>query len=180
MSIQLIKRCAFVLVVLFGSVAWADTLSERDQQFLEQAAQNGHAEVSASQLALIKARDPRVRTFAQLMIEDHERVAADLNELAASKKYTPPKEPSMLQKGKEMLIANLSDENFDRRYIGQMGVKAHQETIRFFEEASREARDPQVKAFAVKHLPALRSHLQAAQELKVSIDPAGTTTGSQR
>ncbi len=176
MNIQFLRQGALLGVLLFGGMAMADNLAERDQEFLEQAAQNGHAEMSASRLALTKARNPKVRVFAQRMIDDHQRVDAELSSLAASKKYTPPKEPSMLQKGKEMLIANLGDDSFDQRYMNQMGVQAHEETVRLFEEASRDARDPDVKAFASKHLPALREHLKAARDLHSTLIPANTNS----
>lgn len=178
MNIRFLRLCALSGVLLMGGAALADKLPERDQEFLEQAAQNGHAEVSASRLALTKARNPQVREFAQRMIDDHQRVDGELTKLAASKEYTPPKEPSMLQKGKEMLIANLGDDSFDKRYITQMGVQAHEETIRLFEEASREARDPEVKSFAAKHLPALRDHLKTARSLQATLAPE--SAGSQR
>ena len=179
MNIQFLRQGALLGVLLFGGLAMADNLAERDQEFLEQAAQNGHAEMSASRLALTKARNPKVRVFAQRMIDDHQRVDAELTSLAASKKYTPPKEPSMLQKGKEMLIANLGDDSFDQRYMNQMGVQAHEETVRLFEEASRDARDPDVKAFASKHLPALREHLKAARDLHATLIPANTNSNAQ-
>ena len=80
----------------------------------------------------------------------------------------------MLQKGKEMIIAGLGDETFDRRYLNQMGVEAYKSAIPLYEKTALESRDPEVKAFASKHLPALREQLQAAQALKVSVDQRPT------
>jgi putative membrane protein len=179
MTHRTLQRSALVLALLFSGAAFADNLAPRDQAFLEQAAQNGHAEQSASQLALTKARNPQVKAFAQRMVDEHARLGNELETLAASKTYTPPKEASLMQKGKEALIGGLSDETFDQRYVNQMGVEAHEANVRLFEEAARETRDPDVKAFAVKHLPALRNHLQAARELKATVDPAPTTSGSR-
>lgn len=170
---------ALVLALLSGGAALAENLAGRDQSFLEQAAQNGHAEQSAGQLALTKANSPQVQAFAQRMVDDHARIEQDLNSLAASKNYTPPKEASLLHKGKEAIIGGLSDEHFDRRYVTQMGVEVHEANVRLFEEAAREARDPDVKAFAAKHLPALRSHLQAARELKTQVNAVPLDSGKR-
>jgi putative membrane protein len=156
--------------LLISTAVLAQNLTNRDREFLEQAAQNGHAELSASRLALEKTRNEQVRTFAQRMVDEHTRSNDELNALAASKNYQPPTEPSMLQKGKEMLISGLSDDNFDRRYINQMGVEAHEDNIELFDRASREAQDADVKAFATKSLPQLRSHLEAARSLKSALD----------
>lgn len=176
MNIRFFRHVALAFALLSGAGAQAGNLAEPDQAFLEQAAQNGHADMSASRLALTKARDPRVRTWAQRTIDDHERVDAELNRLAESRNYKPPKEPSMLQKGKEMVLANLSDDSFDQRYIEQVGIEAHESTIRLFEEAARSARDPLVKAFANKHLPALRDHLKTARELQATMDSGKATS----
>ncbi|MGS5087033.1 DUF4142 domain-containing protein [Hydrogenophaga sp. A37] len=179
MRVQTLRCATLVLALMFGGPAFADKLAEGDQEFLEQAAQNGLAEQSASRLALTKARDQRVRDFAQRMVDEHARVDTELQTLARSKDYTPPKEPSMLQKGKELLIANLGDESFDRRYVSQMGVEAHESNVRLFEAAAREARDPDVKAFATKHLPALRDHLETARTLMETVNPARTIEGKR-
>lgn len=170
MKTRALPMITLACTLLLGGPALAENLAEVDQAFLEQAAQNGHAEVSAGRLALTKARNPKVRDFAQRMVDDHTQLGEDLKTLAAARRYTPPDEPSRLQKGKEMIIAGLGDGTFDRRYLNQMGVEAPKATIPLYEKTALESRDPEVKAFASKHLPALRQHLQTAQELKVSVD----------
>jgi putative membrane protein len=171
MKHRTLQQARLVVVLMLGGHAMADTLAQRDQAFLEQAAQNGHAELSAGRLALTKARNPQVQAFAQRMIEDHTRIGEELLTLAAARKYQPPTEPSMFQKGKEMVIGGMADETFDRRYIHQMGVEAHRDNIRLFEKAANDAQDPEVKAFATKHLPGLRQHLEVAQGLKMKVEP---------
>ncbi len=167
---------AFTTTLLWSTTALAQPLAPVDKTFLEQAAENGHAEVSAGRLALTKARNPKVRDFAQRMVDEHTKVGEELRTLAAAKQQELPTEPSMLQKGKEMIIAGLGDETFDRRYLNQMGVEAYKSAIPLYEKTALESRDPEVKAFASKHLPALREHLQTAQDLKLSVDqrPAST------
>ena len=154
--------------LLFGGTALAQDLAEVDRTFLEKAAQNGHAEVSAGRLALTKARDPKVRDYAQRMVDEHTKAGEELRTLAAAKQHQVPTEPSAQQKGKEMVIAVVGDESFDRRYIAQMGIDAPQAAIPLYEKTARESRDPEVKAFASKQLPALRQQLQTAQNLKAS------------
>lgn len=152
--------------LLFGGLAMAQDLAEADRAFLEQAAQNSHSEVSAGRLALTKARDPKVRDYAQRMVDEHTRTGEELRTLAATKQHEVPTEQSMQQKGKEMIIAVVADESFDRRYLAQMGVEAPRAAIPLYEKTARESRDPEVKAFASKQLPALRQQLQTAEALK--------------
>jgi putative membrane protein len=166
-----LQQASLVVALMLGGHSIANTLAQPDQAFLEQAAQNGQAELSAGRLALTKARNPQVQAFAQRMIEDHTRMSEELVALATARNYKPPTEPSMLQKGKEMVIGGMADETFDRRYVHQMGVEAHMDTIRLYEKAANDARDPEVKAFAAKHLPHLREHLEVARDLKTKVEP---------
>lgn len=46
-----------------------------------------------------------------------------------------------------------------------MGLAAHRDTIDLFRKAAKEARDPDVRAFAAKTLPALQGHLDMAHKL---------------
>ena len=161
--------------LLFGGSALAQGLAEVDRTFLEQAAQNSHAEVSAGRLALTKTRDPKVRDYAQRMVDEHTRAGEELRTLAAARQHEVPTEPSMAQKGKEMIIATLIDDSsFDRRYLAQMGVEAPQTAIPLYEKTARESRDPEVKAFASKQLPALRQQLQTAKGLQTPADRRAT------
>ena len=145
-------------------------LSRADEGFLTQAAQNGHAEVEASKLAMEKASDPKVKEFARKMVEDHTQANQELEKLASSKGVDLPDGPSLLQKGKSKLMLSTADgESFDRRYADSMGVEAHEDNIELFEEAVKEAEDAEVKAYAQKVLPKLQEHLKMAKQLADSL-----------
>ena len=146
------------------------SLSRADEGFVSQAAQNGHAEVEASKLAMEKASNPKVKEFAKQMIEDHTKANDELKALAMSKGVELPDGPSLLQKGKSKLMLSTADgEDFDRRYAESMGVEAHEDNIELFEKASKEAEDADVKAYAQKTLPKLQEHLKMARELADSL-----------
>lgn len=54
---------------------------------------------------------------------------------------------------------------FDRGFVDAQ-VKAHQEAIALFEQQAKSGSDGDLKAFAQKHLPGLRTHLKRAQDLQ--------------
>ena len=54
---------------------------------------------------------------------------------------------------------------FDEGFLATQ-VKLHQDAIALFVQETTTASDPELKAFAAKHLPALRAHLQQAQYLQ--------------
>ena len=136
-----------------------------DTGFMDQAAQNGHAEIEAARLALQKGQSDAVKTFAQHMIDDHTAAAQELQALATSKNHKLPEGPSLLQKGKLKMLGTHDGAKFDRSYIESMGVQADQRTIELFEKGASKAKDGDVKAYAEKTLPTLRKHLEMAQQL---------------
>lgn len=145
-------------------------LSRADTAFMKQAAENNHAEIESSRLAEHKASDPAVKAFAQQMVADHGKTGQELAALASSKGVELPDGPSMMQKAKLKLLEAADGADFDRRYSETMGLAAHRDTIALFQKAAKEARDPEVKAFATKTLPALQGHLDMAQKLPAAHD----------
>jgi putative membrane protein len=160
----------FLATLLLGTIAVAGTVAhaKSDEAFMKDAAHAGAAEIEASKLAVSKARNADVKSFANSMIEDHTKVANELKALAASKNVKLPEGPSIAQKSELKLIDAGDNDKFDERYAKQFGVKAHEDTIKLFEDAAKNAKDPEVKAWAEKTLPGLRHHLEMAQGLSVA------------
>jgi putative membrane protein len=152
--------------------ARAGKLSHADTAFLKQAAQNGHAEVESSKLAMDKAVSADVKSFAKQMVDDHTKAGDELKALASSKGVEVPSEPSVMQKGKIKLLSARKDTSFDSHYAASMGVDAHQDTIKLFQKAADSADDAEVKAFAAKTLPTLQHHLQMAQQMNTAAKAA--------
>lgn len=156
-----------------GVKVQAHKLARADAAFLKQAAQNGHAEVEGSKLALSKGTHAQVKAFAQQMVDDHTKAAQALSTLASDKGVELPTEPSLAQKAKLKLLAQRDGESFDRHYAESVGVAAHEDTVKLFKKAAAQAKDTDVKAFATKTLPTLEQHLQHARDLKAATDKKG-------
>ena len=148
-----------------GASRGQDKLDRKDIAFMEQAAENNHAEIASSQLALKQSANAQVKEFAQQMVADHQKTGEELAQLAAAKGVTLPRGPSMVQKAKLKLLEMADGEKFDHQYSESWGVKAHVETVELFEKAAAQAQDPQVKSFAATTLPALQQHLHKARQL---------------
>jgi putative membrane protein len=162
-----LSRMALVAgVAALGLMAATAASARSDADFMKQAAQNGAAEIEASKLALQKAQRSEVKAFAEKMVADHTKTSDELKQLAASKKVSLPDGPSMKQKAELKMISAGDDAKFDERYAKTFGVKAHEDTIKLFEEAAKGATDADVKAFAQKTLPALNHHLDMARSLE--------------
>lgn len=160
-----IRRFISMTLLLVSAAFTAQAHARSDEAFLKEAAQAGAAEIEASRLAASKARHPEVKAYATAMIADHTKVSDELKALAASKNVTLPEGPSVKHKAELKLIDAGDNDKFDERYAKNFGVEAHEQTIKLFEEASREAKDADVKAWAQKTLPALKQHLEMARKL---------------
>lgn len=145
-------------------------LSAFDGAFLEQVAQNGHAEIDGAKAALEKGTDARVKSFAQKLIDDHTKAHNELVALASSKGVELPKAPSIGQKAKAKILSLRDGEGYDKHFVESIGIKAHESTIKLFKRAVAEATDADVKAFATKTLPTLEAHLKQAHDLHASLD----------
>lgn len=162
---QITRMAVCAGVAALGLMAATAASARSDADFMKQAAQNGAAEIEASKLALQKAQRSEVKAFAEKMVADHTKTSDELKQLAASKKVNLPDGPSMKQKAELKMISAGDDAKFDERYSKAFGVKAHEETIKLFQEAANGATDAEVKAFAQKTLPALNHHLEMARSL---------------
>jgi putative membrane protein len=180
---------AFILAAcLAAGAAWAQSNntggsaakpSKSDVAFLKQAAENGHAEVESSKLALQKADDAQVKRFAQMMVDDHQKAGEELEALTTSKGVEVPAEPSMVQRARIKMLSTADGADFSRRYIEGMGVEAHKETIELFQKAAKGADSADVKAFATKTLPTLQKHMTMAHELHSSQQGAKGAAGER-
>ena len=65
-------------------------------------------------------------------------------------------------------LARMNGTDFDREYLA-LAVSAHEDKVKDFQKKSRDASDPDVRAFASKELPTLQAHLDRAQSLAQSM-----------
>jgi putative membrane protein len=148
-------------------LAQAGKISAEDQEFLTKAIQAGVAEVRISELALEKAQDEQVREFAERMVQDHTASNERLLSLAETAGDTPPTEMDQEHEAMLQQLSQLSGEEFDRQYM-QGQVQDHQAAVDLFASEATQPTGP-VDALAGELVPALRQHLQMAEEISNSI-----------
>lgn len=135
-----------------------------DLAFMNDAAPGGMAEVELGKLAAQKAQNAEVKTFAQKMVEDHSKAGDELKQLAAQKKVTLPADVLPTHKESMDKLSKLSGSDFDKEYVRAM-VAAHEKDVAAFENVSKTAVDADVKTFAAKTLPTLKTHLETIKVL---------------
>ena len=170
-SLTLLSTAALALAVSMGAqAATPASLSHQDKSFLKDAAEGGNAEVSGSQVALTQSGSADVKTFAQMMVDDHGKAGTELKGLAEQKGVKVSDTPSITKKTEIKMLSERKGSSFDQHYADSIGVKDHQDTIKLFQKEVDKGSDADVKAWASKTLPTLQHHLEAAQALKAKTD----------
>ncbi|HEY6549145.1 MAG TPA: DUF4142 domain-containing protein [Vicinamibacteria bacterium] len=161
-----IKTClaVYTLAVLGTAFAAHAQPTSADGQFMMDAAAGGMREMEMSRLAAAKASRPEVKALAQMLVDDHTMVNAELSELAGRKKVALPTQPSAEVMAEQDQLSKLSGAAFDDAYLKAM-IKGHEKGISLFTGESTSGADPDAKAWAAKILPKLKTHLGKVREL---------------
>jgi putative membrane protein len=133
------------------------SLHKKDVKFLIEAASSSRLEIELGQLAQQKGASQEVRNFGAMMVKDHTMATQELKALVASKGAMLP--DTLMPKHRVLMdrVAGLQGAAFDKAYMSVMR-DAHENDIDEFEDETKDARDPDVRAFATKQLPILQGH----------------------
>lgn len=146
----------------------ASKLAAKEGKFLKDAAEGGMAEVRLGEIAKQQASLPQVKELGNQMITDHSRANEELKSIAAKKGVTLPSDVDPKHKSTVERLSKLQGAEFDRAYVADM-IKDHKQDIAEFEAAAKSAEDPDIKSFAEKTLPTLRTHLEHVQAVQSEI-----------
>jgi putative membrane protein len=136
--------------------------------FLEKVAAGNTFEIESSRLAMTKATNASVKSFAQQMVTDHTeagskfKAAVSEADLKAPPEKTDAKHTAIVEK-----LKGLQGVEFDQAYITAQR-EAHVETVALFEAYAATGENARLKKFANELLPVLRSHLEHVNALKAS------------
>jgi putative membrane protein len=145
-----------------------NTLARGDRKFIEEAVNSGMFEVEAAQLAATKASDVNVKSFAGKLVDHHTAANNELVKLANARGLELAVAPKRALRRDIEKLGRKEGEAFDRDFVRNVGIKAHEKDIKTFEKAGKSVKDVELKAFIDKTLPSLRDHLAAAEQLPQS------------
>ena len=139
-----------------------------DSLFVVTAANSNMAEVELGRLAFQQGKSKKVKNFGVMMIKDHTKANAKLSDLAKSKKLNLPVALDVKVQNMYDDLSKKSGDEFDKAYIKAM-IADHQQAVALFKDASKKCQDPDLKAFAIKTLPVLQTHLDAINAIHDSM-----------
>jgi len=124
-------------------------------------------------LAATNTKNQAVRSFARKLVEERTQAEKELAEIFARKGMRP--ESTLARNFQSSLnhLARLKGRAFDQAFKEQV-IEDQQTSIRLFQEQAEHGADPDLKAFAEKHLPQLRAQLALAERLDARTGDAQT------
>lgn len=164
-------------IALLGlALAWATpaavaadtprTLDRQEQAFVAKATADNGMQIELAKIAQTRSASPPVRALAKRIIDDHEALNRKFTEFSVARKaqgqaHGVPSEDVTRDK---LQLQRLQGEALDQAFAGMM-VAEHQKIIPLYEQAARDAHDPDLRGIARDGLPMLHEHLQQAQAI---------------
>ena len=132
-------------------------------EFLLKASSGGLMEVQLGEVADQNSKSLGVKNFGRMMIKDHSKLNSEIRALAMAKEIELPGALSEDHQKHVNQLTTLRGPEFDEKYMRMM-VRDHEEDVTHMEKAAI-SNDPEISAFAIKALPVLRKHLEAAKKI---------------
>ncbi|CAG5018971.1 hypothetical protein DYBT9275_06113 [Dyadobacter sp. CECT 9275] len=142
-----------------------DTNLEDDTEFAVAAAEGSMLEVKLGELAQTNGAAQSVKDFGKTMVADHSKANEELSALAKQKNITLPMSLSDEKQKDFDKLAEKKGKDFDKDYAAFM-VDDHEKDVREFEKTAKDAKDPDIKAWAGGKVSTLQHHLEMAKTVK--------------
>jgi putative membrane protein len=143
-------------------------ISPSTADFVKEVAVSDMFEIQSNTLAQDKGNAAE-KTFASQMVTDHTKTSTELKELVSSGKVQAEL-PSALDSSHQSKLDKLkgeTDKDFSSDF-DSMQVSAHKDAVSLFERYAKGGDNADLKDWAGKTLPALKHHLEMAQDLDKS------------
>lgn len=151
------KLILMTAMALSPAVASAATMSAAT--YVAKAGASDKYEMESSKLVLAETNDPKLKSYAQMMVDDHTKSTAEVVAAAKADGLTPPP-PKLMPKQASMIAAlrKTSGAKRDALYKKQQ-VVAHQETLVFQQAYARDGDKVHLKSVAGNIVPVVEHHL---------------------
>jgi putative membrane protein len=136
-----------------------DMTPEAAMAYVQMAASSDMYEIQSSQIAMSRAQNGAIRSFAQMMVRDHTNTSEQLRAAATAAGMSPPP-PAMMPMHRDM-VARLearTGADFDREYSRQQ-LMAHQQALALHSNYAARGDTPALRAVAGAAVPVVTQHL---------------------
>jgi putative membrane protein len=136
-----------------------------DRAYVENAAASDMFEIETSKLALDKADKPSVKTYAEMMIDEHTKSTTELKAAAGQAGIQVPAALPADKQAKLDSLRGLTGAEFDRQYLADQR-SGHQETLAKVNAYLAAAPAGALKDHASKMTGVVQKHLNSLEKIK--------------
>ena len=138
--------------------------NDQDKQFLMTASQGDYTEITFSKLALQKSNNPQVKSYAQQMITDHNKLEDSMKPFANEMGVQPVMTLDPMHQQKYDQLSSLSGPDFDKQYMSDMDTD-HHSTLDAFRAELSSTTYAQMKPTVKRGEKVVAEHTQMADKL---------------
>jgi putative membrane protein len=142
-----------------------EATASADMAYVQNAATSDMFEIQTSLLALEKAAMPSIKTYAQMMIDEHGKSSAELKAAAGQAGIPTPAALPADKQAKVNALRSLSGAEFDRQYLADQR-SGHQETLAKVNAYLAAAPAGPLKDHASKLTGVVQKHLNSLEKIK--------------
>jgi putative membrane protein len=139
-------------------------ISPTTADFVKEVAMSDMTEIAAAKVGQERG-NAEEKPFSTQMIADHTKTSEELKSIVpAEAKAAIPAALDSSAQSKIDKLKNAKPDDFSSQF-DSMQVSAHKDAVSLFERYAKGGEDPKLKDWAGKTLPALKHHLEMAQNL---------------
>jgi putative membrane protein len=148
---------------------FTDKSSERDAQFMVDAASAGLMELRMSEHARDRATTQDVKDLANAMITACTAMNAKIKALADSKQITVPTDITSKESDDIADMDKKTGRDYDEEYVDKI-MSIHKDAIEDYDKAANQADDPDIRNYFATSLPEMRHQLDMAASSDQKLD----------
>ena len=138
-----------------------------DREFVLGAAEANRFEILQGELALSRTSDPKVKSFAAMMVKEHSAALEKLRVAAQKANVTLPADisPSQSHQAEIQALGKRSGTEFDEAYRKDQ-VEAHKQALALVDTYRTHGANPELRAWATEAVALVTKHQQHLDALR--------------
>lgn len=151
-------------VIAFALLAGPALAGNDETDFVTRASVGNLFAITESQLAIERASDPKLKTFAQHLIDDHKTAAAELEAASEGSGATVSAALDAPHQTRLTALQGKSGADFDKAFVSDQGEN-HSNLLTLYADYMLLGDNAKLKPLAIKMIPLTEQQLKSAQAL---------------
>ncbi len=142
---------------------------ENDALFAAEAASASKLQIELGEKALERSTSPEVKSLAQRMVNDHQRIQEDLRTMASETNLVLPSALGQAHDDVMKEVTGQSGIAFDLAYIKAVSEQ-HNDLLERYQDMAENGTNMKVKMYASQQLPLLRQQQEVIEKLQETVE----------